>query len=134
MKLKLLPSAFVMLSASTALAFKLGEPIRTCLDAHDCLPRSGEAQPVEEIAACREINGNGILQLSRQPSAHTLGVFEYGSLHDLQLNTVPVTIAYTSAGARAIVTIPNMPQLILIGTGSSETEWNGQQWSCFGEF
>ncbi len=90
------------------------------------------SESLERIASCSEVGGEGILDVSRSVTDHAQGVVEYGSLDNVQIPALDAEIAYTNAGARAVITSPNneFPLLVIVGTGRSELKWEGKKWVC----
>ncbi len=72
----------------------------------------------------------GGFSLSRHPEDFNLGyLYDY---HDGQLVEHIVTINYTNAGARAIITSDNLPTLILVAARKSVIQWDGKTLNCLG--
>lgn len=90
----------------------------------------------DAVLICKEANGIHFFTVLRLVDDVSRGVVKYGTA---DMNYVPMVvqedsydaeIAYTNAGARAIVSSGQFPQLIFAGQGSKNLIWNEKNWMC----
>lgn len=87
---------------------------------------------LELMSSCESKESDQVFTLYRDRSDPTFGLlYEGGHARKIEHR---VEIGYTNAGARAIVTADDLPILILVGTGESTVQWNGNTWDCTSDF
>ncbi len=88
-----------------------------------------QGAPLDLMVGCEAHFPHRGFSIYRDPDNRFSGfLFDYDVLgHPVEH---PVDIQYTNAGARAIFSSEEFPNLILVGGTKSVVNWNGRKWKC----